>query len=75
MNMGIIVGVVVLLVCIGFVVLMMVSEWSESKENTQTAPATGISKIENSVKMVKKSKAKAVAKAKKKSVVKKKKRS
>jgi hypothetical protein len=31
-TVGVFIGVVVLLVCIGFVVLMMVSEWSEGPE-------------------------------------------
>jgi len=41
---GVFIGVVVLLVCVGFVVLMMVSEWSEAPaaqplaENPAAAP-------------------------------------
>jgi hypothetical protein len=34
MGLGTIIGIVILLVSIGFVVLMMVSEWSETKETT-----------------------------------------
>ena len=36
-TVGVFIGVVVLLVCIGFVVLMMVSEWSESSVSTPLA--------------------------------------
>lgn len=36
--MGVIIGVIVLLVSIGFVVLMAVSEWSDGK-NAATAPS------------------------------------
>lgn len=36
-TVGVFIGVVVLLVCIGFVVLMMVSEWSESSVSAPLA--------------------------------------
>ncbi len=66
-TVGVFVGVVVLLVCIGFVVLMMVSEWSETPSSTLLAenPAAAV-KAKASRKPAKKAAKKPAAKAKKK---------
>jgi hypothetical protein len=65
---GVFIGVVVLLVCVGFVVLMMVSEWSEAPAAKPLAenPAPAPSKA-------KKAPAKKAAASKKKPAAKKKK--
>jgi hypothetical protein len=70
-NVGIAIGVVVLLVSIGFVVLMVVSEWSHSPEgqplaeNPAAAPAEAPAR-KPSAKKAAKRQPKAAAKKKKK---------
>jgi hypothetical protein len=75
-NIGVIIGVIVLLISIGFVALMMVSEWSvPEKSAPKTAipagPAAPASKAKAARKPASKKKAAVKAPAKKKKVAKK----
>jgi hypothetical protein len=49
-TVGVFIGVVVLLVCIGFVVLMMVSEWSEPSGSTPLAENPAAAPVQDRVK-------------------------
>jgi hypothetical protein len=67
-NVGVFIGVVVLLVCVGFVVLMMVSEWSEAPASQPLAenPAPAPSKSKKAPAKKAAAKKKPAAKKKKK---------
>jgi hypothetical protein len=69
-NLGVIIGVIVLLVSIGFVVLMMVGEWSESGKAMEAEVSSDVSPVRSAAPASKRAK-KAAPKAPKKKAAKK----
>ena len=66
-NIGVVVGVVVLLLCLGFVVLMMVSEWSKSAPMAPASLAASVPKKKAAKKAAKKARPAPTKKAARKS--------